>query len=423
MKYFFLALFLLIIGDLSAQIKFDNYFEEATMRVDYSQAGNAKKANCYFEQVKKEPYWGGSKKHLIDPFRYGDYVYEVYDSVSNKLIFSRGYSTLFREWQDTPEAKIINKSFYESVVFPFPKNTVKLKIQQRSKKNEFSTIFDIYLNPKDYWVVNQPLPYKTHKIYDSGNPSKKLDVVIIPEGYTQEEMLKFYADAERFIGYFFKAPPFKENKDKVNFWLVNAPSLESGTDIPGKNIWKHTLLNTNFYTFRSERYLTTQDVRKVRDVAACAPYDQIYILVNTKKYGGGGIYNYYNLCSSDNEYCEPVFIHEFGHGFGALADEYVYQNAKLEDYYLPKVEPWAVNITTLDNFDKKWKNMVSKKTPIPTPDKEKYSDKVGAFEGAGYVPKKVYRPAKNCRMRSNSAADFCPVCKKALEDMLKIYCE
>jgi len=205
--------------------------------------------------------------------------------------------------------------------------------------------------------------------------------------------------------------------------MVNAPSEQSGTDIPGDSIWKNTILNTHFYTFNSERYLTTRDVKQIRDLAAYAPYDQIYILVNSKKYGGGGIYNYYNLCTSDNEYAEQVFTHEFGHAFAALADEYHYGSDNAEEIYNLSVEPWQVNITTLVDFESKWKNMVDKDTPIPTPDTEEHKNKVGAFEGAGYVSKKIYRPVYDCKMRSNKTNEFCPVCLKAVTEMLKFYSE
>ena len=253
--------------------------------------------------------------------------------------------------------------------------------------------------------------------------NKKLDVVIIPEGYTIMEMDKFRKDCKRFVGYFFNVEPFKSHENKVNFWAVIAPSQDSGTDIPGKNIWKNTLVNTHFYTFDIERYLTTQDMASVKDIAAYAPYDQIYILVNTTKYGGGGVYNYYNLCMSDHPASAQVFTHEFGHAFAALADEYPYGYDNADELYNMKVEPWQVNITNLVDFSSKWENMLDEFTPIPTPDTKKYENKVGVFEGAGYVKKKMYRPTHDCKMRSNQTNDFCPVCYKTVLEMLLFYAE
>ncbi len=422
MKNTIFTLLMLFALSANAQINFSDYFLPKTLRFDYNRAGDAKNEEIFFEQLKEEPHWGGSKTQLIDNFNFGDYMLQVFDSTETKLLYSRGYSSLFREWQDTKEAKKIKRTYYESVVMPFPKQKVVLKLQNRNKKNVFETVYRLEIDPENYFIVKEePKKYKTEKIFDSGNPNEKLDIVILPEGYTQNAMDKYKSDAERFIKYFFKVEPFKSNKNKVNFWLVYAPSEETGTDIPAKNIWKSTVLNTHFYTFDSERYLTTRDVKTIRDLSAHVPYDQIYILVNTAKYGGGGIYNYYNLCSSDNEYSEEVFTHEFGHAFAALGDEYPYGQEKAEDIYDMSVELWQANLTNLVDFDSKWKDLVDKKTPIPTPNKEKYRNKVGVFEGAGYVYKGIYRPVYDCKMRSNSTKTFCPVCFRTVLAMLNFY--
>jgi len=419
-----LFLFILISNSVFAQNNFNDYFLSKTLRFDYTRAGNTDTSFVYFEQIKEEPFWGGSKVNLIDKFNFGDYRLMLYDSTGTKLIYSRGYSSLFREWIDTEEAKKVSRSYYESVVMPYPKAKVVLKLQNRDSKNIFHTVFEYKVDPNNYFIVKDKTEkYTSEKIHGYGNPETSMDIVVLPEGYTEQEMPKFKKDVKRFIGYFFKVTPFKESKDKVNFWMVNAPSEQSGTDIPGDSIWKNTILNTHFYTFNSERYLTTRDVKQIRDLAAYAPYDQIYILVNSKKYGGGGIYNYYNLCTSDNEYAEQVFTHEFGHAFAALADEYHYGSDNAEEIYNLSVEPWQVNITTLVDFESKWKNMVDKDTPIPTPDTEEHKNKVGAFEGAGYVSKKIYRPVYDCKMRSNKTNEFCPVCLKAVTEMLKFYSE
>ncbi|RLD81937.1 MAG: peptidase M64 [Bacteroidetes bacterium] len=422
MKKIIVILAVIFSYQASAQINFNDFFLSKTLRFDYTRAGNSDTSFVYFEQLKEEPYWGGSEVNLIDKFNFGDYRIMLYDSTGNKLIYSRGYSTLFREWIETEEAVKLSRSYYESVVMPFPKNKAILKLQNRNRKNVFHTVFEYTINPKDYFIVKDKTDkYSIEKIYGSGKPETSLDIVVLPEGYTLQEMSKFKKDVARFITYFFKVPPFKENKNKVNFWMVNAPSEESGTDIPGNGIWKNTVLNTHFYTFKSERYLTTRDVKQIRDLAAYAPYDQIYILVNSKKYGGGGIYNYYNLCISDHQDSEQVFTHEFGHAFAALADEYHYGVDNADEMYNMNVEPWQVNITNLVDFESKWKNMVDKNTPIPTPDTKEYKNKLGAFEGAGYVEKRMYRPMHDCKMRSNQVNEFCPVCLKAVTEMLEFY--
>ncbi len=423
MKHTLFLLFIFVTSSINAQVNFDDYFLPKTLRFDYNRAGDSKSETIFFEQLKEEPHWGGSKTQLIDNFKFGDYMLQVFDSTESKLLYSRGYSSLFREWQDTKEAKTLKRSYYESVVMPFPKQKVVIKLQNRNRKNVFETVYRLEVNPTNYFIIKEEAnKYKTEKILNSGNPNKKLDIVILPEGYTKSGLDKFRSDAMRFMKYFFEVSPFKENKDKVNFWLVYAPSEETGTDIPAKNLWKKTVLNTHFYTFDSERYLTTRDMKTIRDLAASVPYDQVYILVNTDKYGGGGIYNYYNLCTSDNKYSAEVFTHEFGHAFAALGDEYAYGQDKAEDLYDMSVEPWQANLTNLTNFDSKWKDLVDDKTPIPTPEKkEKYKDKVGAFEGAGYVHKGIYRPVYDCKMRSNKTKSFCPVCYRTVLKMLEFY--
>jgi hypothetical protein len=420
-----LLLFLFLGSTLAySQIDFERFFLPKTLRIDYIRAGNSDTSNIYFEQLKEEPFWGGSKKNLLDKFAYGDYMLLVYDKASAELIYSRGYSSLFREWIDTDEAKKVSRGYYESVIIPFPKQKVIIKLQDRDKKQKFNTIFEYEIDPSNYFIVKEKANhYKSEKILDSGDPANKLDIVVLPEGYTESEMDKFKADVQRFMGYFFKVSPFKESKDKINYWMVYAPSEESGTDIPGKGIWKKTVLNSHFYTFDSERYLTTRDVKQIRDIASSVPYDQIYILVNSETYGGGGIYNFYNLCTSNNVYSEEVFTHEFGHGFAALADEYEYGYEEASELYDMTVEPWQVNITNLVDFKSKWADMVHNGIPVPTPDNEKYKNKIGAFEGAGYVKKGIFRPVYDCKMRSNSTKSFCPVCLKAVNEMLKFYSE
>ncbi|MEJ2614693.1 MAG: M64 family metallopeptidase [Ignavibacteriaceae bacterium] len=234
-------------------------------------------------------------------------------------------------------------------------------------------------------------------------------------------MDKFKNDCKKVSGYLFSTTPFKENKNKFNVWGIEAPSEQEGTDIPADHIWKKTLLNTSFYTLNLKRYLMTTDNKKVRNIASNAPYDQIYILVNTSDYGGGAIYNYYSVCVSDNPYSEYIFVHEFGHGFAYLADEYSEKNSPYINFYNFKVEPTEPNLTTLVDFKSKWEDLVKKSTPIPTPATSEYKNAVGAFEGGGYVEKGIYRPMEDCEMRSISINNFCVVCKRAIQEMIDFY--
>ncbi|TRZ64608.1 peptidase M64 [bacterium] len=424
LKLYFVVIALCLFSIANAQVSFDDYFLSKSLRLDYIQGGNDKETEIYLEQLKMEPYWGGSKKNLIDKFNYGDYRLYVNDVKTNKLIYSHGYSSLFQEWQASDEAKTVKRSFYETVLIPYPKEMVKVRIDKRDKNGYYVKKLEYIINPKSYFINPEANTlYVTKKVLDSGDPSVKVDIVFLPEGYTSEEMTKFNNDVQRFMGYFFNCSPYRENKNNFNVWLVEAPSQESGTDIPGKGIYKKTIMNTSFYTFDVERYCMTQDVKTVRDLAGTVPYDQIIILVNSDKYGGGGVYNYYNIVTSDDAYSDYVICHEFGHGFADLADEYWTSDVAVSDYFNLKVEPWQPNITTLVNFESKWKNMVSTGIPIPTPGEEKYYDKVGAFEGGGYVEKGIYRPMFDCTMKSRKRDGFCPVCKKAIDDMIKFYSE
>lgn len=419
----FLILFLIAVSALSAQIKFDDYFISKTLRMDFFHTGDKDTEIISFDKLIEEEYWSGSEKILIDPFNYGNYMLYVFDAASNYLIYSRGFSTLFQEWQSTEEAKTTFRSMSGSVIMPFPKNKIRVEIQRRERNNSFSKKFEYYVDPESYFIIREKIkPFQNFKVHYSGLPKEKLDIVFIPEGYNRDEMEKFKSDCLRVAGYLFEYSPFKENKDKINLWGIEVPSEESGTDIPGKDIWVRTILNSRFYTFDSERYLMTTDFFTVRDIAANAPYDQIYILVNTDKYGGGGIYNYYNVTSIDHQLTKQVFIHELGHGLAGLADEYA-DDATYHDYYPIDVEPWEPNITTLVNFENKWKDMVDKEVPIPTPKEENYKNKIGVFEGGGYVSKGVYRPTYNSIMNSFASNEFNDVCKKVLEKIIYSYTE
>ena len=269
------------------------------------------------------------------------------------------------------------------------------------------------------------MKYPIRPILQNGSPQKKVDIAVIPEGYTQEQMDKFVADVKRLFDYLFATPPYNKHKKDFNIQAILAPSQESGTDMEGSpTTYKNTLLDSHFYSFGMDRYLTCPSLFKAADVAAAVPYDQLFVVVNTKEYGGGAFYNVINLNVSDNKYAEKTFVHEFGHGFVGLADEYYSEGEEgMADRYNLKVEPWEANITTLVNFQSKWKDLVEKQTPIPTPRTEQYKNKVGAFEGGGYLFKGMYSPMEDCRMKSIQSNEFCPVCSRAIERMIQFYTE
>ncbi len=421
-KIFLFILF--IVTNLFSQVDFDEYFTERTMRFDYFHIGDVNSQMIVFDEIREEPFWGGPKKNLIDPFNFGNYKYEVYDKSSGKLIFSRGYSTLFAEWLTTPEAKKYKRAFSETIIFPFPKKEIILRIYSRDRKNNFQLSFEMEINPSNPFIrKDKPMKYSSYKFLDNGNSSDKVDIVIVPEGYTKSELEKFKKDVEKFVQSLFNSSPFKENKSNFNIWVIESPSEESGTDIPRTGEWKNTIVNTSFYTFDTERYLMTEDNKTLRDLAGNVPYDLIYIMVNTSKYGGGAIYNHYSVCASDNEHLEYLIVHEFGHGFAGLGDEYYTSQVSYEEFYPHDVEPWERNLTTLVDFDSKWKSLVEDSTPIPTPSTDEYKNKIGVFEGVGYVPKGVYRPMYDCTMKSRSVNNFCVVCKQTIQQMINFYCE
>jgi len=414
--------FILLSSSIFAQINFDNYFENKTLRLDYFRTGNNVEDSYSFDELIEEPYWGGSKVNLIDKFNYGKYSFSVIDVESGELIYSRSYTTLFDEWQTTAEAKLTSKTLSETIVFPYPKNPVRVEFYDRDRKNNLVKRFEYTVDPESYFIkTERSKKYSSFDVHISGEPENKVDIVIIPDCYTKEEMDKFKKDCSRFAGYLFNSSPFKENKDKFNFRGIIAPSEESGADIPAEDIWKETIVDASFYTFDLERYVMTTANKKLKDLASFAPYDQIYILVNSDKYGGGSIYNHYSVCVSDNENSEFIFVHEFGHGFTSLADEYYTSDVAYEEFYPLDVEPLDANLTTLIDFESKWKDLVADDTPIPTPSTEEYEDVVGAFEGGGYMANGIYRPKQDCTMKSIVVDKFCPVCSRAIQQMIDFY--
>ena len=409
---------------LHAQTTFKRYFQDKSMRYDFILGGNAKQVRVYPVQVKQEPFWAGSKKNLIDTLNYGTYRFRVFDLKTDSLLFSKGFSTLFQEWQTTAEAKKQYKTFYQAAIFPYPKQKIKLEIDAREWDGNFNTIFSTEINPHDYFILNEsPAPNQTRKILKNGNPENMVDLVILAEGYSSDEIKKFMSDAERVTGYLFNEEPFQSEKNKFNITAIFTASLESGTDIPGENIYKNTFFNSTFYTFDIDRYLTTSDMKSIYDAAAQVPWDHVYILVNSERYGGGGFYNFMSVCTSDDELTEPVFVHEFGHGFAGLGDEYYTSSVAYEDYYNLEIEPWEPNLTTLTHFELKWKVAIHDSVPVPTPRKPEYQNITGVFEGGGYMSKGIYSPQIDCRMKSNQADGFCPVCQEAIRKVIQFYTE
>lgn len=420
MKHFFLFFsFLFFAQSYSQQTAIFDF--NRSLRVDFQLIGNVNTSDVIVTQLKEEPFWGGSKKNLIFP-NFGALRLRLIDMETQKAVFSKGFNSLFDEWLHLEEAKTEKRMFSHAIQVPFPMKKLKLCIEKRNFQGNFDKIFERELNPNDYFIKKEKVAvYPIKKLLENGHSSQKVDLVILAEGYTADEMGKFYADAQRMTDYMFTIPPFDALKKDFNVYAVGIPSQESGTDIPGKHIFKQTAFDASFYTFDMERYLTTNNMTAIADAASLVPYDQIYMLVNTETYGGGGFYNHLNLATADHSLSDKVFVHEFGHGFAGLADEYYDSSTAFASYYNFGVEPWEANITSMVNFDSKWKDMVHKTTPIPTPRTAKYKNVVGAFEGGGYVSKGIFSPVQDCRMKSNEPKGFCPVCERAIRRVVKFY--
>jgi hypothetical protein len=422
MKYYWLFLLFFCSQIAAGQVNYDQHFTENALRLDFLLAGDANEEEIYLQHLSKEKPWAGPKNNLVTPFEYGNYAVKAF-SENDKLIYFRGFSTLFEEWVTTEKAKTVKKAFQHTIRIPYPKKKITIEILKRNyATGRFNTILKQKIDPSDYFI-NEEKPPKINvtTIQKNGDPNSRADIVFLSEGYTEQEMDIFIKDVKNITNYIFSQEPFSKYQEKFNVYAVKAVSQETGTDIPGKNKYKNTVFNSSFYTFDSPRYLTSTATWKIRDMASVVPYDHIVILTNSFKYGGGGFYNHFSLSSNNHQLSKKVLIHEFGHGFAGLGDEYYTSKVAYSNFYNLDVEPWEPNITTRTNFEAKWEDMIKEETPVPTPREKKYSNTVGLFEGGGYLSEGIYSPYMNCRMKSNMAKGFCPVCQKAIERMILYY--
>lgn len=412
-------------------LEFNEVFSDSTLRVDYIFGGGPSGSFIYLQGQTRQPGWAGRHNNLKSVPVKGNGNILVLDPESGDTLYNNSFSTLFQEWLSTPEAITESMSFENSFVVPLPKKDADVKVTLRdNREKEIASLTHRYRKNDELVrnVTHEPLPHKyIHKAKDDGHA---IDLAILAEGYTAEEMESFLEKAERISEEILSYEPFLSNKDKFNIVAVFTPSEESGVSIPLKNDWKKTRYDSHFSTFYSGRYLTSPRVMKMHQDLEGIPYEYILMLVNTDEYGGGGIYNNYQIASANNPLTLPVSVHEFGHSFIGLADEYDYGEEE-ELTYLNSVEPWEPNITTLVDFESKWKNMVDPSTPIPTPWEKRPREEsarldnsrqvIGAYEGAGYRKTGVYRPVETCRMRDNYYPEFCPVCEAALLEGIDFY--
>ncbi len=464
-----LSIVLVFLAVSRAQPEFERYFTGELLRIDYFHYGSKNQEEVVLDQMYKEPLWPGSRRSLIDTLNLGIYLVKVFDLQTNQLIYSHGFSTLFNEWQTTDEA--VNggrKVIHETVQIPFPRRAVQIDFLRRDRRNHFTRLIGSWIVKPDSWKIRaeKRAPQVTvYRIIENGDPIEKVDLVILAEGYTREEAEKFQGDAQKMVETLFGFEPFRSHREDFNVTALFVPSPQSGTDDPAFGVYRQTILNSSFKTFGLQRYLMTYDNKTVRDIASAVPHEALIILVNSKAYGGGGIYNLYAASTSDNKWSGYIFVHEFGHSFGGLGDEYYSSTVAYNEFYPQGVEPWEPNITALlDPNHLKWEQFVKIGTPIPTPwGKEEYDRRneeyhkkyqelrrkgasqskiqklekkhrewlrkffaqnpyrgvVGAFEGAGYASRGLYRPALDCIMFSRKMIPFDPVCRAALERRIR----
>lgn len=404
----------------TAQV-FDDYFEDKTLRIDYIFSGNSSSQAISLDQLNQSPRWYGKRSNLSEVPVEGNGAIIVREHSKENIIYKNSFSTLFQEWLTTDEAKTTIKAFENVFLVPMPKDTVDITVELRNNRREVVASMTHVVNPKDIlirYIGEHKTPYET--MLQAADTTRCINIAFMAEGYTREEMPIYIEDVKKSIDALFSHEPFKSRKEVFNIIAVEPASEESGTSVPRKGIWKRTALGSHFDTFYTERYLTTLHLKRLHDVLAGLPYEHIIVLVNTEVYGGGGILNSYNLSAAHHAKTLPVVVHEFGHSFAGLADEYAYDNEPIP-MYPADIEPWEPNITTLKDFHGKWEQMISKKTPVPTPADKKYADAVGVYEGAGYSLNGVYRPMQDCRMRTNENPTFCPVCQKAINNLIDFY--
>lgn len=425
MKYFYCSLFIFLLSINVYSQSFEDYFTDKTLRIDYIFSGTEDSQDIALDQLYQLPNWSGRKNNLDHVFLSGNGQISMTDIKSGKVIYKDAFSSLFQEWQTTDEAKHVKRSFENTYLVPFPKDKVEIEVSFRDKTGNYKTHIKHTVAPDDILIkkiglANIPLYSYTHKSHEK----KAINVVILAEGYTAEEMPAFRKQAKIATAQILAHSPFKYLKDKFNFIAVETISQNSGISVPRENIWKNTVFSSHFDTFYSDRYLTSRSIKDIHNTIAGVPYSHIIILANTNVYGGGGIFNAYTLTTTGHASFKPVVVHEFGHSFGGLADEYYYDGGDvLDQTYSLNTEPWEPNITTLIDFSTKWEDMLLPGTPVPTDVDQSKKYIIGVFEGGGYQTKGIYRPAIDCRMKTNTCDDFCPACQKALEKLIKFYTE
>jgi hypothetical protein len=448
--------------------QFDEHFTDRTMRVDYFHTSTPQGDEIVaLDGVVADGPWSGSRTHLVDTSNLGKYYFEVIDRETNQVLYSRGFASVYGEWETTAEAKQRAATYHESLRFPWPKEPVQVVLKKRDSQNAFNQVWSTVVDPSSRFVnpADVKPAGKVWSYLENGPASQKVDLLVIGEGYTEAEMPKLRKDVERLVGKLFATEPFKSRKKDFNVRVLELPASKSGVNRPRTRDDRRSVTGVQYNIFDSERYVLTLDNRAFRDAASSAPYDFIEILVNEKQYGGGGIFNDQATASVDSGFSEYVFVHEFGHHFAGLGDEYYTSDVAYATGAVEHPEPWEPNVTA-NGAHPKWMEMVTPGTPLPTPWKkeeyeahqnvyqaerrklreanvpesqmdelfrrelawttaflgsEKYANRVGAFEGASYEAKGLYRPEADCIMFTRDEVGFCDVCARAINRMIDMH--
>ena len=406
--------------------------QDQTLRIDYIFSGTDKAQEISLDEMSCFDGWAGRRVNLDKVPVRGNGQISMTDKATGKVIWRQSFSTLFQEWQTTEEATHVRKAFENVFLLPMPSAEAVVEVELYDFRGGVSASLSHNVLPSDILIRRMDPVIPPHRyLHQGGDVKDCIDVAIVAEGYTADEADKFYADAKVAMEAILAHEPFGQYQDRFNFVAVALSSEESGVSVPGKGEWKKTALSSHFNTFYMDRYLTTLRLRQMHDRLCGIPYEHIVILANTDTYGGGGIYNSYTLTTAGHVSFRPVVVHEFGHSFAGLADEYYYDDQYVE-YYYPDCEPWEQNITTLFDFTSKWDDMLPKVIGIPTAPVQGniwesfhegvgMDSMIGVYEGAGYQSKGVYRPFPDCRMKTNAAESFCPVCQRAIARMIEYH--
>jgi hypothetical protein len=448
---------------------FEAHFLPKTMRLDYFHTGGRGQEIVSLDRVVSDGPWAGSLTRLLDDLNLGAFFFEVSDPDTKRILYSRGFASLYGEWETTDEPKTVSRTFHESLRFPWPKRPVQVVLEKRGPDGLFRELWATRVDPNSRFVnaADAAPAGKVTTLLDSGPPTQKVDIAILGEGYTAAELPKFHADARRLLDKLFATEPFKSRKGDFNVRAIDLPSAESGVSRPHVGRFRRTPVSAEYNIFDSERYMLTLDNRALRDVLSAVPYEFVEILVNEKQYGGGGIFNFQATASVDTAFANYVFVHEFGHHFAGLGDEYYMSPVAYAETPAEQPEPWEPNVTAMkDPALLKWRDLVTPGTPLPTPwDKEAWekkareylakrralierkapeaefdalfreqqktdtpmlagmanSGKVGAFEGASYRARGLYRGQTDCIMFTRDEVGFCAVCRRAIERMIDLY--